>query len=128
TGMFIQSIMIAARQFGLETIPQAALANYHEVLRARLSIPDDQMVICGMGIGYPDVDAKVNTFTTEREPLENFVTWIDALKQTKGRAAYLAATMRSNARWTTSLVSTQSLSRSAITSRMNGAESAIARG
>lgn len=83
TGMFIQSIMIAARQFGLETIPQAALANYHEVLRARLDIPDGDIVVCGMGIGYPDTNAKVNSFTTEREPLEKFVTWVDALKPAK---------------------------------------------
>ena len=83
TGMFIQSIMISARQFGLETIPQAALANYHEVLRARLGIPGSEIVICGMGIGYPDTNAKVNTFTTDREPLENFVTWIDSLKPAK---------------------------------------------
>lgn len=83
TGMFIQSIMIAARQFGLETIPQAALANFHEVLRARLGIPQSEIVICGMGIGYPDVDARVNSFTTDREPLENFVTWIDALQPAK---------------------------------------------
>ena len=75
---------VLARQFGLETIPQAALANYHEVLRARLSIPDDEIIICGMGIGYPDTSAKVNSFTTDREPLENFVTWIDTLKQAKG--------------------------------------------
>jgi nitroreductase len=84
TGMFIQSIMIAARQFGLETIPQAALANFHEVLRARLNIPQSQIVICGMGLGYPDTTAKVNSFTTDREPLENFVTWIDALSPAKG--------------------------------------------
>ena len=83
TGMFIQSIMIAARQFGLETIPQAALANYHEVLRARLAIPDNEIVICGMGLGYPDTEARVNTFTTDREPLENFVTWIDKLQASK---------------------------------------------
>ena len=84
TGMFIQSIMIAARQFGLETIPQAALANFHEVLRARLDIPQDQIVICGMGLGYPDTNARVNSFTTDREPLEKFVTWIDALNPDKG--------------------------------------------
>jgi nitroreductase len=84
TGMFIQSIMIAARQFGLETIPQAALANFHAVLRDRLAIPQEEMVICGMGIGYPDLDAKVNSFTTEREPLENFVTWLDTLHPAKG--------------------------------------------
>jgi nitroreductase len=83
TGMFIQSIMVAARQFGLETIPQAALANFHEVLRERLSVPQDEIIICGMGIGYPDVNAKVNSFTTDREPLENFVTWIDELQPAK---------------------------------------------
>ena len=83
TGMVLQSIMIAARQFGLETIPQAALANFHEVLRARLAIPQAEIVICGMGLGYPDTAAKVNTFTTDREPLENFVTWVDALQPAK---------------------------------------------
>lgn len=84
TGMFIQSVMIAARQFGLETIPQAALANFHEVLRARLAIPQEEMVICAMGLGYPDTSAKVNSFTTEREPLENFVAWVDALQPANG--------------------------------------------
>lgn len=83
TGMFIQSIMIAARQFNLETVPQAALANFHDVLRARLAIPQDEVVICGMGVGYPEVDAKVNSFTTEREPLDAFVTWIDTLQPPK---------------------------------------------
>lgn len=84
TGMFIQSIMIAARQFGLETIPQAALANFHELLRARLGVPESEIIICAMGVGYPDTSAKVNSFTTEREPLENFVTWVDTLKPAKG--------------------------------------------
>jgi nitroreductase len=79
TGMFIQSVMIAARQFGLETCPQAALANYHELLRKRLSIPDVEQVICGLAIGYPDPDAKVNTFRTEREPLDVFVKFVDTV-------------------------------------------------
>jgi nitroreductase len=74
-GMFVQSVMIAARQFGLETCPQAAFANFHEVIRRHLSIPQDQMVICGMALGYPDESAKVNSFRTEREPLDNYVTF-----------------------------------------------------
>ncbi|HEX4892484.1 MAG TPA: nitroreductase, partial [Hyphomicrobiaceae bacterium] len=74
-GMFVQSVMIAARQFGLETCPQAAFANFHEVIRRHLSIPQDQMVICGMALGYPDETAKVNSFRTDREALENYVTF-----------------------------------------------------
>ena len=80
TGMFIQSIMIAARELGLETCPQAALCNFHKLLIARLGIPDTETVVCGMAIGYPDPDAKVNSFVTEREPLDVFVRWVDKLR------------------------------------------------
>jgi nitroreductase len=76
TGMFIQSVMIAARQFGLETCPQAAFANFHEVIRRHLSIPADQIVVCGMALGYPDATAKVNSFRTERETVANYVHFV----------------------------------------------------
>lgn len=79
-GMFLQSVMIAARQHGLETCPQAAFANFHEVIRKRFAIPETEMVMCGMAIGYPDPEAKVNRFRTEREPLSSFVRYVDRLR------------------------------------------------
>jgi nitroreductase len=79
-GMFLQSIMIAARDFGLESVPQAAVANYPDVVMRRLGIPDTQTLICGISLGYPDRAAKVNSFRTERAPIADFTTWIDALK------------------------------------------------
>jgi len=79
-GMFLQSIMVAARQFGLETCPQAALANYAKILEKRIGIPPDQMVVCGIALGFPDTTAKVNSFRTEREPVESYVHWVDAVK------------------------------------------------
>lgn len=78
-GMFIQTVMIAARQWGLETCPQAAFANFHEIIRRRLAIPEGEMVICGMAIGYPDTAAKVNSFRTEREPLASYVRFVERL-------------------------------------------------
>jgi nitroreductase len=80
-GMFLQSIMIAAREFGLETCPQAAFLTVHDVLQKRLGIPPEQMVVCGMALGYPDPNEKVNTFSPQRIPLSDFVTWVDALKE-----------------------------------------------
>jgi nitroreductase len=80
-GMFIQSVMVAARQFGLETCPQAAFASYYEIIQKRLGIPATEMLICGMALGYPDTSAKVNTFTTEREPIETYVRWVDKLRE-----------------------------------------------
>jgi nitroreductase len=79
-GMFLQSVMLAARQFGLETCPQAAFASYHAVIQRRLGIPPTEMIVCGMALGYPDTEAKVNTFVTEREPLDTYVRWVSELR------------------------------------------------
>jgi nitroreductase len=73
-GMFIQSVMLAARGFGLDTCPQAAVASAHTVLRRHLPIPDNQVVVCGMSIGYAREDV-VNQLVTEREPVARFATF-----------------------------------------------------
>src|SRR3546814_7487792 len=38
----------------LDTCPQAALANYPDIVKQHLGIPDDQVVACGISIGYQD--------------------------------------------------------------------------
>lgn len=78
-GMFLQSIMIAARAEGLETVPQAAFCVFHDTIQKMLAIPEAEMVVCGMGLGYADPDAKVNTFRTERQLLTDFVSFMDTL-------------------------------------------------
>jgi len=70
-GMFVQSVMLAARGLGLDTCPQAAIASAHTVLRRHLPIPDSEIVICGMSLGYAKDDG-VNRLVTEREPVANF--------------------------------------------------------
>jgi nitroreductase len=70
-GMFVQSVMLAARGFGLDTCPQAAIASAHTVLRRHLPIGAKEIVICGMAIGYAK-DAVVNKLVTEREPVSGF--------------------------------------------------------
>ena len=79
-GMFLQSIMVAARQFGLETCPQAAFLIFYDVLQRRLGIPAAQQIVCGMSLGYPDPTATVNSFTPDRLRAEDFVSFVDALK------------------------------------------------
>ncbi|MBO0764182.1 MAG: nitroreductase [Hyphomicrobiaceae bacterium] len=79
-GMFLENIMIAARPFGLETCPQAAFLNFHDVLQKRLSIPAEQMIVCGMALGYPDPGAEVNAFSPERLKPAEFVTFVEELK------------------------------------------------
>lgn len=74
-GMFLQNVMIAARGQGLHTCPQAAFADYHPIVRERLSIPEDEIVVCGMAVGYKDKSTPENVWRTDREPVEVFTKW-----------------------------------------------------
>jgi len=74
-GMFLQNIMIAARDKGLETCPQQAFAAYHKIIRDCLAIGDDQIVVCGMALGFADWQATVNKLTTERLLPTEFATF-----------------------------------------------------
>ena len=74
-GMFMQSIMLLAREHGLHTCPQEAWATFHPVLRDYLKIPDNEMIFCGMALGYGDDEAAINTLQSERAPLDEIVTF-----------------------------------------------------
>jgi nitroreductase len=73
-GMFMQNIMLLAREHGLHTCPQEAWAVWHRFIREYLHVPDKEMIFCGMALGHADESAPVNSFASERAPLEEFVT------------------------------------------------------
>ena len=74
-GMFIENVMLAALGQGLATCPQASLAEYPDIVRKFLSVPDSRALVCGMALGYPDRSAPVNNYRTTREPVKHFTTW-----------------------------------------------------
>jgi nitroreductase len=74
-GMFIQNILLAARDHGLETCPQAAFAEYPGIVRAELRLPDSMHLVCGVALGYPDREHVVNQYRTEREDVDTFTSW-----------------------------------------------------
>ncbi|MDH5592750.1 MAG: nitroreductase [Gammaproteobacteria bacterium] len=76
-GMFLQSIMLAAMEEGLATCAQAALAEYPQIVKQTLGYPDDQVLLCGMAIGYEDTDAAVNRYRTPREDVSVFTQFFD---------------------------------------------------
>jgi nitroreductase len=76
-GIFLDQLMLLAREKGLHTCPQAAFSRYQHVVRRELKIPDDQVVICGLALGQADPDAVPNNLITERAPLQDFTTWYD---------------------------------------------------
>jgi nitroreductase len=76
-GMFLQSIMVAARGRGLDTCPQAAFTQYHRVIAQQLGLPENEMVVCGMALGWADPGQVENSLVTEREPAAHFARFMD---------------------------------------------------
>ena len=74
-GMFIQTIMLLAREYGLHTCGQEAWAVWSPSVRDYLGLPDSDMLFCGMAIGYMDETSPINGLRTERAPLKEFSTW-----------------------------------------------------
>ena len=74
-GMFMQSVMLMAREKGLDTCAQEAWAIWYKTVGEFLQLPPEHMLFCGMGLGYRDPDAAINSLRTERAPLEEFVSF-----------------------------------------------------
>ena len=75
-GMFLQNMMIAARGEGLDTCPQAAWNDYAKIILPLIGAKENEMLVCGMALGYADKSEIVNTFNTPRVSSEEFTTWI----------------------------------------------------
>ena len=72
-GILMQNIMLMARDKGLHTCPQEAWAQWPKTTAAFLNVPEDEMVFCGMALGYMDEDALINNLQSERADLDEFV-------------------------------------------------------
>ena len=76
-GMYLQNVMLLAREAGLHTCPQAAFCGYHKSIRRALPLKEEEVVVCGMTIGYADFDAVENTLETERADASEFLKLYD---------------------------------------------------
>ena len=76
-GMFLQSLMVAARGHGLHTCPQAAWNGFAKIILPHIGAGEGEMLVCGMSLGYADPSEKVNGFHTPREPVASFTHWLE---------------------------------------------------
>jgi nitroreductase len=74
-GIYLGTLMVAARGHGLHTCPQAAFADFHKIIRPLLNIPEEEIIVCGMALGHIDPDAPVNRLATERAPLADYASF-----------------------------------------------------
>ena len=76
-GMFLQTLMLAARGMGLHTCPQAAWNGFGSIILPHIGAGDNEMLVCGMALGYADDSQIVNTFRTPRETVASFTHWLE---------------------------------------------------
>jgi nitroreductase len=74
-GVIAENIMLLAANYGLGTIAEIQAAVYPDVVRKMCGITEDKLIMLGIAIGYPDMSHPLNLFRTEREPVDNVVTW-----------------------------------------------------
>ena len=74
-GMFMQNVMLLAREHGLHTCPQESWSGWSRILGEELRLPASRLFFCGMALGYRDESAPVNRLRTERAPLAEFAAF-----------------------------------------------------
>jgi nitroreductase len=75
-GAAMQTICLAALDFGLGTCIEDQGVSYPEVIREIARIPEDKKIVIAIAIGYPDGDFPANSIKSGREPLEKNTLWI----------------------------------------------------
>ncbi|TAL67449.1 MAG: nitroreductase [Burkholderiaceae bacterium] len=76
-GAFLQNIMVAARGHGLHTCPQAAWNGFAKIVLPHIGAGPDEMLVCGMSLGWADPTALVNSYRTPRVAAAGFTTWLE---------------------------------------------------
>ena len=74
-GLFLQSFTLAAHGAGLGTCMQASVSGYPDAIRACLGIPPTKKLIVSMSLGYPDMNAALNSYHSTRMTIEEFTSW-----------------------------------------------------
>jgi nitroreductase len=74
-GLLSQSIMLAALNYGLGSIPALSFVGYPDIIRQELQIPQDLEIVIGIGLGYEDKQSVINTYRSSRRPLQEVVTF-----------------------------------------------------
>jgi nitroreductase len=74
-GMLIQTICLAAQNFGVDSLIASAFVSQPDVLRKELEIPESLNIVIGIGLGYPNPKSIINTYRSPRRPIQEVVRY-----------------------------------------------------
>ena len=76
-GIYAQSLSLILAEHGLSNCMQGALGQFPDPVKAALNLPEQRGILFGMSLGYADEEALVNNTRTDRETLDNAVTFFE---------------------------------------------------
>lgn len=56
---------------------QVSIAGYPDIVREQLKIPEELTILCGLAIGYADMDFAANNLRVGRDAVDKHVVFID---------------------------------------------------
>jgi len=74
-GMFMQTVALAALERGVHSCMQEAWARMRLPLAQHFALPDNEIIYCGMALGYADMTKPVNALRSDRASVEEFATF-----------------------------------------------------
>ncbi|MFO7558455.1 MAG: nitroreductase [Desulfobacterales bacterium] len=74
-GSVMQNICLTALHYGLHTCIENQGITYSDVLRNFTGIPDSKRLMAAIAMGYPDWEFPANQVESDREPIDNIITW-----------------------------------------------------
>lgn len=75
TGMFMQTLMLAAKAKGLDTCAQGFWVQYESIIAPIMGWGGNERLVSGMSLGFVQPNALINSFCSAREPISKFVTF-----------------------------------------------------
>ena len=75
-GMFLQTFMLLAKEVGIDTCAQEAWSMKHDSVSKFVKADKNDILFCGMSIGYKDNKAPVNSLKSQRRPLKDWAKFL----------------------------------------------------
>ena len=75
-GMFLQTFMLLAKEAGLDTCAQESWSMKQQSVSSFVGSHSEDILFCGMSIGYMNPNAEINKLKSERSPIDNWATFL----------------------------------------------------
>lgn len=75
-GMFLQTFMLLAQEYGIDTCAQEAWSIKNDSVSAFVDADESDILFCGLALGYKDENAVINKLSSERRPLDQWAKFL----------------------------------------------------